>query len=111
MLFSPWPLSQTKGRTNQPASKPRLETLEGRLVPATLTVTSDADSGAGSLRAAIAAASSGDVIKFAHSLDHGTITLTSGELALNKSLDIEGPGAGKLTISSGSASRVFHVSN
>jgi hypothetical protein len=98
--------------------RPQLETLEGRDVPSTLTVTSAADSGAGSLRAEIAAANPGDTINFAPSLDSKTITLTSGELVLNKSLTIQGPGAGELSISGGikgargvveSYSRVFEV--
>jgi hypothetical protein len=80
-------------------------------VPSTLTVTSAADSGAGSLRAEIAAANSGDTIQFASSLDGQTITLTSGELAVTKNLDIEGPGAANLTVSGNNASRVFDVSN
>jgi hypothetical protein len=67
---------------------PRLEVLEDRTVPSTLTVTSAADSGTGSLRAEIAAAQSGDTINFAPSLAGQTITLTSGELAINKSLTI-----------------------
>ena len=38
----------------------------------------NADSGAGSLRATIAAADNGDTINFASSLSGQTITLTSG---------------------------------
>jgi hypothetical protein len=38
-----------------------------------------------------------------------TITLTSGELLLNKDLIIQGPGADKLTINGNAASRVFEV--
>ena len=41
----------------------------------------------------------------------GTIKLTSGELAINKSLDIEGLGADRLTISGNDASRVFDVTD
>jgi hypothetical protein len=89
----------------------RLETLEHRTVLSTLTVLSNLNSGAGSLRDTIAAASSGDTIVFAHSLKHKTITLTSGELAVTKSLDIEGPGAKNLAISSNAASRVFDISS
>jgi uncharacterized protein (TIGR03118 family) len=88
---------------------PRLEFLEDRTVPSTLTVTSAADSGAGSLRAVIAAAQSGDQIVFDHHLRGQTITLTSGELTIAKSLDVEGPGADQLTISGNNASRVFDV--
>src|SRR5262245_49313922 len=74
---------------------PRLEFLEGRSLPSTLTVLNNADSGPGSLRERIAAASSGDTIVFDAALKNQTITLTSGELKIDKSLDIEGPGANK----------------
>ena len=103
MRFSSWLRNWTsngvtrKGarhRAAPPRFRPQLEALENRIVPSTLIVNSAADSGAGSLRAEIAAASSGDTIKFAGSLKGQTITLTSGELALDKSLDIEGLGPG-----------------
>src|SRR5689334_6218728 len=51
---------------------------------ATLTVTSTADSGAGSLRQTILDAASGDTITFSLPAN-STITLTSAELAINKS--------------------------
>ena len=63
---------------------------------ATITVTNNNDSGAGSLRQAIADAASGDTINFADSLNAQTITLTSGELLINKNLTITGPGANQL---------------
>ena len=63
---------------------------------------------AGSLRDAIANAVSGETIKFARSVH--AITLTSGELAISTNLDIEGPGANKLTISGNNSSRVFDIS-
>jgi hypothetical protein len=87
--------------------RPTLEALESRWVPSTLTILNYLDSGASSLRADIAAAHSGDQIVFAKWVH--AITLTSGELVLNKNLDIEGPGAVKLTISGNNASRVFDV--
>ena len=62
------------------------------------TVTTTADSGAGSLRAAIAASAAGDTINFDPSLNGQTITLTSGPLMVTQSLTISGPGAGNLTI-------------
>ena len=37
------------------------------------------------------------------------ITLTSGEIDIDKSLDIEGPGPNKLTISGNNKSRVFDI--
>jgi hypothetical protein len=57
----------------------------------------------------IAAAVSGDTIVFDSSLKGQTITLTSGELVIDKSLEIEGPGAKHLTISGNDASRVFDI--
>jgi hypothetical protein len=88
---------------------PRLETLEGRDVPSTLTVTNPLDKGAGSLRDAISKAKDGDTIVFASSLNGQTITLTSGELAINTSLDIEGPGASQLAISGNDTYRVLDI--
>src|SRR5579884_820157 len=96
-------------RTRSTRFVPRLETLEDRTVPSMPTVTSAADSGTGSLRADIAAANSGDTITFAPGLAGQTIALTSGELAITKSLDIEGPGANQLTISGGGYNRVFDI--
>ena len=89
---------------------PRLELLEDRTVLSTLTVLNTLDSGAGSLRDTIKHAHSGDTIVFAASLDGQTITLTSDQITINKSLDIEGPGASLLTISGNDANRVFDIS-
>src|SRR6516165_10518861 len=75
------------------ASRLRLEALEDRWLPSTLTVLNNLDSGGGSLRAEVAAASSGDTIVFNKSLVGQTITLTSGDLAITKSLTIDGLGA------------------
>src|SRR5438876_6442856 len=55
----------------------RLESLEGRCLLSTLTVTSLQDSGAGSLRAEIAAAQSGDTIVFDATLLSSTTTSSS----------------------------------
>ena len=91
--------------------RPRLEGLEDRTVLSTLTVLNALDKGAGSLRDAITRPTSGDTIVFAPGLDGQTITLTSDELAIRKSLDIEGPGAGLLAISGNDANRVFDISS
>src|SRR5438067_13784495 len=73
-------------------------------------VTNALDKGAGSFRDTIKNANSGDTILFAPALVGPTITLTSGALLVNKSLDIEGPGPSLLAVSAGDASRVFEVS-
>lgn len=74
-----------------------------------IIVTSTADSGKGSLREAIAIAQSGGTIQFASTLANRNITLTSGQLTVNKSLTIDGAGAAGLTISGNNAHRVFDV--
>ena len=63
---------------------------------ATNTVTNLNDSGAGSLRQMIADAAPGDTITFSVS---GTITLTTGELVVNKDLSLIGSGASNISIS------------
>jgi len=73
-----------------------------------LTATSTADSGAGSLRQTIASAASGATIVLTNT---GTISLTSGELLINKNLNIVGPGATNLAISGNNSSPVFYVTN
>ena len=95
------PPVRAQHRPAAPRFRPALEMLERRDVPSTLTVTNNLDSAAGSLRAEVAAANPGDTINFAPSLNGQTITLSSGELLLNKSLTIDGPGAGQLAISGG----------
>jgi predicted outer membrane repeat protein len=74
-----------------------------------ITVTNTNDSGAGSLRQAIANAAAGDTIAFASNLANQTITLTTGQLTINKNLTIDGAGAANLKISGNNASRVFEV--
>ncbi len=74
-------------------------------------VTTTADSGAGSLREAIANACPGATITFASPLfdTAQTITLTSGVLTIDKDLTINGPGAKLLTINGNNADRVFLI--
>ena len=78
---------------------------------ATITVINTSDSGAGSLRQAISDSSSGDTINFNSSLNGQTITLTSGELLINKNLTITGPGANLLAINGNAAGRVFEITS
>jgi hypothetical protein len=80
---------------------------------ATRTVINCADSGAGSLRAAIASASaSGDTIVFdTAQMGCSKITLSSGQIVIDsQAITIQGPGAELLTVSGNNivtASRVF----
>ena len=77
---------------------------------ATRTVTSSLDTGAaGTLRAEIAAAASGDTVQFASNLNGKTITLKLGQLVVDKSLTIAGPGVRNLTVSGNNKFRVFYV--
>jgi hypothetical protein len=81
--------------------------------PQTLVVTNTNDSGAGSLRAAVAAALPGDIVTFSPALTSGgpaTITLTSGRLEIIKGITIQGPGRDLLAVSGNNASSVLNVS-
>lgn len=71
---------------------------------ATITVTSLADSGPGTLRQSIADAQPGDTIAFA---TNGVITLANGVLVITNSLTIAGPGPTNLAISGGGNSLIF----
>src|SRR5262249_56177908 len=90
--------------------RPSLEALEDRAVPSLLTVTNLANSGPGSLRAAVTQANmtpAADTIVFAPGL-HGTITLAS-EIAITPDLTIDGPGANQLTASRTHSVRVVSI--
>jgi hypothetical protein len=99
--------STTSGRSRapsrpRPTSRPRLEALEDRWLPSqvSLTVSSLADSGPGTLRAAILSADAGKANdKFTISFTvTGTIDLQSPLPDLNNSITIQGPGASSLTV-------------
>src|SRR5262249_28595102 len=72
----------------------------------TITVTNTNDSGPGSLRQALADANDGNTIGFSVT---GIITLTSGELLVDKSISISGPGSDNLTVNGNGKGRVFYV--
>ena len=76
-----------------------------------ITVTNTNDSGPGSLRQALADANDGDTINFDVSLKGQTIALTSGELVIDKSITITGPGSDQLAVSVAFQYhfRIFHV--
>src|SRR3954451_20463635 len=88
-----------------------LTEVGGAAGDATFTVTHAKDSGAGSLREALAkakAAAGQDVITFASRVT-GVITLTTGPLTIDSAVKIDGPGAGVLTVSGNDADRVFVI--
>lgn len=101
---------RTLFRKLSPSARPRLqlEALESREVPAVFNVTSLADAGAGSLRQAITSANGAagaDTIQFQGVA--GTITLTTGELAITDDVSIVGPG--NVTVNGNATGRVFNV--
>jgi hypothetical protein len=75
---------------------------------ATDVVENTNDSGAGSLREVIASANNGGTIEF-DLAPSAQIDLTSGAIAIDKSLTIEGPGAAQLTIDAGHNSQIFTI--
>ncbi|MBD2578265.1 DUF4114 domain-containing protein [Oscillatoria sp. FACHB-1406] len=76
---------------------------------ATIAVTNINDSGAGSLRAALSSAQSGDIIVFDSALTGQQITLTSGQLTIASNVTLDGSAASGVTISGNNASRVIDV--
>ena len=107
-------LTATPARRERPGRAGRarrlaVESLEDRSLPSTFTVVNLLDSGAGSLRAAVAAANASpgaDAVDFAVT---GTIALTGGQLDLTDDLTIRGPGVAALTVSGNHTSRVFRL--
>jgi hypothetical protein len=104
-------LSRLRNLRHRPARslagyQPRIDVLEGRCLPSTVTNLNDA--GPGSLRDAIASTPPGGTVDFDAALA-GTIDLTTGDLAITNDLTITGPGADALTVSGNHASRVFDI--
>jgi surface protein len=87
-----------------------LDITELYTLPVTYTVTSTADSGAGSLREAVANASSGNVIVFDSNIAGQTINLTS-TITIDKDLTIEGNAANPMVIDGGEAIRLFSLTS
>jgi hypothetical protein len=69
-------------------------------------VTNTNDNGPGSLRQALADANDNATIDFAVT---GTIALTTGELLVDRSITISGPGAENLAVNGNGKSTVFHI--
>jgi len=126
------PQRRTVRARRRPGFRPWCEVLEDRRLLATLTVNTNLDtigSGLLSLRDAISAVNAGSKASLPGSEQSqitgtfgtndtilltgisGTMTLNSsyGQLSISKSVTITGPGAGTLTISGGSQTRVFDI--
>ena len=82
------------------------EPLESRMLMAVISVLNNNDSGAGSLRDAIAIAAAGDTVDL--SAITGTINLTT-QLTLTKDVTLVGPGRDRLTLDGGQKTRVMSV--
>src|SRR3982750_1317212 len=109
-------LPRIQRRISSLRSRLGLYCLENRVVPASYTVSTAADSGPGSLRDIVAQANSSvgvvDDIFFNGSLTAATpILLTSGELTITDSVNPPGPTAANIVIDGNSLSRVFKVDN
>jgi hypothetical protein len=107
-----WQLEVTQGDI-EAATPFAQEALDGyALSLATITVTSNANSGAGTLRQAITDAISGDTITFNAGM---TIALSSGELSIGKNLTIDGDvdnnGTADVTIDANYTSRVLSITS
>ncbi|WP_277624200.1 DUF4347 domain-containing protein, partial [Undibacterium sp. TS12] len=105
-----WDLEVTTGKIEATSvlSKDAESHYDHSLV--TVTVTNGNDSGAGSLRTAITAASSGDTVTFDASR---TVTLSTGQLLISKNLiiegDLDGNGTPDVTIDANNSSRVINI--
>ncbi|MEO6931099.1 MAG: choice-of-anchor Q domain-containing protein, partial [Chitinophagaceae bacterium] len=75
--------------------------------PATFVVTSNADSGPGTLREILSHACPGVTVLFAH--DIHLIKLTSGELSITRAVTIHGSDSGTVVISGNGLSRIFEI--
>src|SRR6266567_5383441 len=89
-LAQPNAVKQTNPRYRDSSST--TNNVQVTFAPAnTITVTSTADSGFGTLRQALADALNGDTINFDLPIGFHTIILSTGELLVNKNITISGP--------------------
>jgi predicted outer membrane repeat protein len=101
------PRSRRSPPTRTRSYQPRLDALEDRLVPSTLNVTANADTGAsGTLRWAVGQANASRTPDTIDILTTQTIVLTQGALRLSQSMTIEAT-TGTATISGDGKSGVF----
>ncbi len=77
--------------------------------PTDLVVTNLNDSGEGSLRNALGQIAEGGTITFDPALAGGTIGLSSGQLVVNRSVEIDASDAPGVVVSGNNASRVFQI--
>jgi len=85
--------------------------LFGPVTPAaTLVVTNVADSGAGTLRQAVADASAGDNIIFSSTLSSQVIFITNGSIAITKNITIDGTAlSGQIRLDGGQTNSIFTI--
>ena len=91
-----------------------MDNISNEIIVSTLEDENDGDLSVGdlSLREAIALSNEQagtDTITFDSNLSGGTITLALGELAINKSLTIQGLGANNIIIDADDNTRVFNI--
>jgi hypothetical protein len=77
----------------------------------TFDVTTTADDGAGSLRDAVEDANGTEGLDLITFSATGTITLASGHIAISDAVEIQGPGAGDLTLNGDDDSRIFSINS
>ena len=111
LLFLVAALVAAVGAVASPRANQALLVVGNALPANIIVVTNTNDSGSGSLRQALVDANDGDTINFDSSLNGQRITLTSGQLSVDKSVTINGPGADNLAVDGNAQSRVFGVSS
>ena len=107
--FTPPPFYDQRGPGFDRVRDGRIDIGSFELQGSVLTVTSASDSGEGSLRDVLAGTGDGDLIQFAAALNGQTITLTSGELVVDRNIAISGPGPASLSVSRDQQAPAFRI--